>query len=42
MDVLSVTASVIAVVQLAGKVVSYLADVKAAPENCQQCIIETS
>jgi len=40
MDPLSVTASVIAVLQLTGVVISYLNDIKDAPKECQQCTIE--
>ena len=42
MDPLSVTASVIAILQLTGKVIKYLNDVKDAPKECQQCTIEAS
>jgi len=42
MDPLSVTASVIAILQLTGKVITYLNDVKDAPKECQQCTIEAS
>jgi hypothetical protein len=42
MDPLSVTASVIAVLQLTGEVFKYLHDVKDAPKECQQCAIEAS
>ena len=42
MDPLSVTASVIAVLQLTGEVIEYLNDVKDAPNECQQCAIEAS
>ena len=42
MDPLSVTASVIAVLQLTGVVITYLNDVKDAPKECQQCTIEAS
>jgi hypothetical protein len=42
MDLLSVTASVIAVLQLTGIVIGYLNDVKDAPKECQQCTIEAS
>jgi hypothetical protein len=42
MDGLSAAASVIAVLQLAGEVVKYLSDVKAAPRECQECMIEAS
>jgi len=42
MDGLSVAASVIAVLQLAGEVIKYLNGVKDAPKECQQCTIEAS
>jgi len=42
MDPLSVTASVIAVLQLTNEVIRYLLDVKDAPKECQQCTIEAS
>lgn len=42
MDPLSITASVIALCQLTNKVVLYLNDVKDAPKECQQCIVEVS
>lgn len=42
MDPLSVTASVIAVLQLTNAVIQYLNDVKDAPKECQQCVIEAS
>src|SRR2546421_3317089 len=42
MDPLSVTASVIAILQLTGEVIKYLNDVKDAPKECQQCTIEAS
>jgi hypothetical protein len=42
MDPLSVTASVVAVLQLTTEVIQYLADVKDAPKECQQCVIEVS
>lgn len=42
MDPLSITASVIAVIQLTGVVIGYLNDVKDAPKECQQCTIEAS
>lgn len=38
----SITASVITIVQLTGTVIGYLNDVKDAPEECQQCVIEAS
>jgi len=41
-DPLSITASIIAIIQLTTKVVSYLQDVKHAPRECQQCAIEAS
>ena len=40
MDPLSVTASVIAILQLTGAVITQLNDVKNAPKECQQCTIE--
>jgi hypothetical protein len=40
MDGLSVAASIIAVVQIAGSVITYLSDVKDAPKECGQCLIE--
>jgi hypothetical protein len=42
MDPLSVTASVIALLQLTAEVVKYLQDVNHAPKECQQCAIEAS
>jgi hypothetical protein len=42
MDPLSVTASVIAILQLTGAVIGYLNDVKDAPKECQQCATEAS
>ena len=42
MDPLSVTASVIAVLQLTTAVIQYLNDVKDTPKECQQCVIEAS
>jgi hypothetical protein len=42
MDPLSVTASVIAILQLTNEVVKYLNDVKDAPKECQQCATEAS
>jgi hypothetical protein len=42
MDVLSVAASIIAVIQIAGQVTTYLADVKDAPRECENCMIELS
>jgi flavin-dependent dehydrogenase len=42
MEPLSVTASVISVLQLTNKVIQYLSDVKDAPKECQQCVIEAS
>jgi len=40
MDPLSVTASIIAVLQLSGKVLEYLNNVKGAPKDRAQCAIE--
>ena len=42
MDPLSITASIIAVLQLSAKVLAYLNDVKDAPKDRAQCAIETS
>jgi hypothetical protein len=42
MDPLSVTAGVIAILQLTGELIKYLNDIKDAPKECQQCTIETS
>lgn len=42
MDGLSVAASIIAVVQIAGAVIGYLADVKDASKECVRCQIEVS
>ncbi len=42
MDPLSITASVIAVLQLTGEVIKYLSDVADAPKECQECTIEAS
>jgi hypothetical protein len=42
MDPLSITASVIAVLQLTGTVIGYLNEVENAPNECQQCTIEAS
>jgi hypothetical protein len=42
MDPLSITASIIAVLQLTGKLISYLSDVKNAPKDRIQCALEVS
>lgn len=42
MDPLSVTAGIIAVIQLTGVVVQYMNDVKDAPKECQHCASEAS
>lgn len=42
MDGLSVAASVIAVLQLTGEVISYLKDVHDASQECRQCLSECS
>jgi len=42
MDPLSVTTSVIAVLQLTNAVIQYLNDIKETPKECQQCVIEAS
>lgn len=42
MDPLSITASIVAVLQLTSVVIRCLTDVKNAPKECQQCTIEAS
>jgi hypothetical protein len=42
MDGLSVAASIIAVVQIAGSVITYLSAVKNAPKECRKLLIEVS
>jgi len=42
MDGLSGAASIIAVVQIAGSVITYLNDVKNAPKECRKCVVEIS
>jgi hypothetical protein len=42
MDGLSAAASIIAVVQLASQVITYLNDVKDAPKECRKCMVEIS
>lgn len=42
MDPLSVTASIIAILQLSVKVLGYLNDVRDASKDCMQCAAETS
>ena len=42
MDPLSGAASVIAVLQIAGSVITYLKDVKDAPKECKKCMVEIS
>lgn len=42
MDGLSVTASIIAVLQLTGEVVRYLNDINNLPKECHQCMAEAS
>jgi hypothetical protein len=42
MDPLSITASVIAIIQLTGTVVSYLNDVKDAPKDCKDIKVEAA
>ncbi|KAI9684579.1 MAG: hypothetical protein M1822_005667 [Bathelium mastoideum] len=42
MDPLSVTASIISIVQLSCEIIKYLSDVKDAPEECRRCQIEVS
>ncbi|KAH7111796.1 hypothetical protein B0J11DRAFT_190031 [Dendryphion nanum] len=40
MDPLSVTASIIAILQLSAKVLAYLNDVRDASKDCTQCVVE--
>jgi hypothetical protein len=42
MDGLSGVASIIAVVQIAASVISYLKDIKDAPKECRMCMVEIS
>ena len=42
MDGLSSAASIIAVVQVAASVITYLIDVKNAPKDCKKCVVEIS
>jgi len=42
MDPLSVTASVVAILQLSNKVLGYLNDIKDAPNNRAKCAVEAS
>ena len=42
MDALSGAASIIAVVQIAGSVITYLIDVKDAPKECRKSVVEIS
>jgi hypothetical protein len=42
MDGLSVAASIIAVWQLTSQVITYLNDVKDAPKECRNCMVEVS
>ena len=42
MDPLSITASIITIVQLSCEVVEYLHNVKDAPKECRRCVIEVS
>lgn len=42
MDGLSVAASIIAVLQLTSQVITYLNDVKDAPKECRECMVEVS
>ena len=42
MDLLSVTASLITICQLANEVVQYFNDARDAPKECQQCVIEAA
>lgn len=40
MDPLSVTASVIAILQVTSEVINYLNDIKNAPKDCRKCVIK--
>jgi hypothetical protein len=40
MDGLSVAASIIAIVQIASQATTYLSNVKGAPKECENCMIE--
>ena len=42
MDPLSVTASVIAILQLTSDVITYLCNVMDAPKECRECIVDIS
>jgi hypothetical protein len=42
MDGLSVAASIIAVVQIAGRAITYLSDIRDAPKEWTKCLIEIS
>jgi hypothetical protein len=42
MDPLSITAGVIAVLQLTREVIDYLHDVKNAPKECRKCIVQAA
>jgi hypothetical protein len=42
MDPLSITTSIIAILQLTAEAIEYLHDVKNAPKECQQCMTEAS
>ncbi|KAL9082809.1 MAG: hypothetical protein Q9165_008768 [Trypethelium subeluteriae] len=42
MEPLSVTASIVAVVQLSSEIINYLSDIRDAPEECKRCLIEAS
>ena len=42
MDGLSAAASIIAVIQITGKVIAYLHDVKDAPKECRKHVVEIS
>ena len=42
MDPLSVTASVIAILQLTSEVINYLNNTKNAPKDCRKCAIEAA
>lgn len=42
MDPLSITAGIIAILQLSSKVISYLNDVMNASKDCAKCAVEVS
>jgi hypothetical protein len=42
MDPLSISASVVSLVQLTSEVIKYLSDVKIAPKECRQCTVDAA